>query len=300
MYLEHPGVGLLEVLELAEEAERRGFDLVAAGDGYAENFALVGALAARTSTVELFSAVVTPSRSPVTTALGAATVAELAPGRYRLGLGALARRWSESWHDLDGARPVERMRDFAAAVRAAWQGAPGRPATHSGPFYRIPSYERPTPPPEEEIPLYLAANRPRMIELAGEIADGAIFAFLHPADWLRTRGRELLGRAGRTVDVGLVLFCAVGDSTAAARDLLRPGLEFHMPNARDVFAGHGFEHVSDRMIDTLCLAGTPEEARAQLRRYDGAVDWVCLMPPMGLAPEVSREQVLWIMETFGR
>jgi alkanesulfonate monooxygenase SsuD/methylene tetrahydromethanopterin reductase-like flavin-dependent oxidoreductase (luciferase family) len=104
-------VSLADALRLAETAEGAGFGIVTTGEGPAETFSLVGALAMRTTSVELFSSTATWTRTPVTTALAASTVAELTGGRYRLGIGAMPRAWSEKWHDVDYARPVERMRD---------------------------------------------------------------------------------------------------------------------------------------------------------------------------------------------
>lgn len=260
--------------------------------------------------MELVTAIANWTRSPVTTALGASTLAELAPGRYRFGLGVIPPSWTRDWHGLDGTSPVERMRDFAGAVRAAWASGPGRPASHDGPFYRFAGYERPVEGQHGPIPLYLAGNRPRMIELAGEIADGAIFAFLHPAEWLRDTGVPLIERglaaAGRprsAIDVGHVVLCAVAGSEAEAYDLLRPGLAFHFPHFRDILAGHGFEagpagFVDDGVVEAMCIAGTPQQVRRKLRRYEGIVDWACLMPPVGLPPDVSREQVRRIIDAF--
>ncbi len=48
----------------------------------------------------------------------------------------------------------------------------------------------------------------------------------------------------------------------------------------------------------MCIAGTPQQVRDKLRRYEGIVDWPCLMPPLGLPPEVSREQVRRIIDAF--
>ncbi len=264
----------------------------------------------QTRRVELVTAIANWTRSPVTTALGASTLAELAPGRYRFGLGAIPPSWSQDWHGLDGSHPVERMRDFVAAVRAAWTSGPGRPAAHEGPFYSFRDYERPTEPAHGPIPLYLAGNRPRMIELAGEVADGAIFAFLHSAEWLREvglptveRGLARAGRSRSSFDVGHIVFCAVAGSEAEAYDLLRPGLAFHFPRFRDILADHGFADelhgaVSDRAVEAMCIAGTPQQVRDKLRRYEGIVDWPCLMPPLGLPPAVSREQVRRIIDAF--
>src|SRR5262249_34118924 len=115
----HPGVPLSDALDLAVAAEDAGLGLVAAGEAFGENFSLMGALAASTQRVELFTSIVGRTRTPVTTALAAATLQELSGGRYRLGLGSMPREWSEGWHGVAYDRLVERMRDYVAAVRTA-------------------------------------------------------------------------------------------------------------------------------------------------------------------------------------
>src|SRR5262249_34442267 len=162
--------------------------------------------------------------TPVTTALAAATVAELSGGRYRLGIGAMPRAWSEEWHDVDYSRPVERMRDYVAAIRTAWRQRPGAPVSHAGPFYRFRHYARdPAPPDEVPVPIYLAALRPRMSALTGEIAEGVILNVQHTKDWLRDvlwpalyEGLERGGREAADLDVGILVMCVVDDDRAAA------------------------------------------------------------------------------------
>ena len=134
------GYGCLELpesVELARRADAAGIGIIAAGDGFVENFSTMGAIAASTSRAELFTSVVGWTRTPVTAALAATTLQDLSRGRYRLGLGTMPREWSEGWHDVEYSRPVSRMRDYVAAIRAAWSARPGEPVDHTGPYYRI-------------------------------------------------------------------------------------------------------------------------------------------------------------------
>lgn len=326
MYLEHPGVNLREALSFAALAEQRGFGISAVGEGWEDNYALVGALCARTTQVEVVSAIATWTRTPVAAALAATTSAELSGGRYRLGLGAIPRSWSEAWHDIEYGDPVARMRDYVAAIRAAWRSRPGTPVDHEGPYYRFRGYERPSPPPEAAIPLYLGACRQRMTELAGEIADGIVLSSTLPLGWLRDvswpaleRGLEIAGRTRSGFDVGSVVFCAIGESTPEARDRMRPCVAHHAVRFPDITRGAGFETelgamhrglaagdpamlasgASDAMVEAMAVVGTREEAREKLLRYRGLIDWPVLMPPLGLSPTESREQIERIIETFG-
>ncbi len=326
MYLEHPGVGLREALAFAERAEQAGFGISAVGEGWEDNYALVGALAARTERVEIVSAIATWTRTPVAAALAATTSAELSGDRYRLGLGAIPREWSEDWHGIPYDDPVARMRDYVGAIRAAWSSRPGAPVTYSGSHYAFSGYERPGPPPAEPIPLYLGASRERMTELAGEVADGVVFSSILTTAWLRDvswpaleRGLARSGKSRDSLEVGSVVFCAIADDVAEARDLMRLCVAHHAARFPDITRKAGFaselepiaaaitagDHgaaaaaVTDQMVEETAVVGTPAEVRDKLARYESLVDWPVLMPPIGLPPETSREQIERIIDTFG-
>ena len=325
----HPGVPLAQALELAVSAEGAGLGLVAAGEGFGENFSLMGALAASTSRVELFTSVVGRTRTPVTTALGAATLQELSGGRYRLGLGSMPREWSEGWHGVSYDRLIARTRDYVAAVRAAYETTPGQPTDYDGPFYPFRGYERFAAAPLGSVPIYLAATRPAMTELAGEVADGIIFNTISSAEWLRhvliprlELGLERAGRDRTDFDVGVLLYCAISEDREEAVELAKSGLAFYfpIPYFADVLEYHGFTSeldrgrkaaarrdvpgmiaaVSDEMVEAIAVAGTPDEVPEKLRRYEGLVDWVELSAPLGHGPEGVVTMTRRIVEAFSR
>lgn len=322
-----PRIPLSEAMQLAEDAERAGFGIIATGEGFFESFSVMGALTQRIRTAELVTAVTTWTRTPVTTALAAATLAELSGGRYRIGLGTMPRGWNERWHDIDPSRPVERMRDFVAALRAALAAEPGHPVDHDGPFYRIRGYEPPSAHARIRVPLYLGATQRRMTELAGEIADGVVLNVVHSLDWLRDvalpalhAGLDRAGRRRTDLDAGLLVYCAIDEDEGRAFDLARSALAFYfdVPYFAHVLRHHGWNDelergrgalarndraaaaraVSDDMVEGMTIAGTPRDVRAKLARYEGQVDWVVLTTPLGNAPDVTREMTARILSTF--
>lgn len=323
----YPSLPLADTLALAEQAEAAGLGLLGAGEGFAENCSVMGALSARTRTPELFTSVIGWTRSPVTTALAATTLQELAGNRYRLGIGAMPRRWSEEWHDVEQAKPVARMRDYVAAIRAAWRSQPGLPVSHEGPYYRFTDYERLTPLAQEPPPLYLGVTLPRMTELVGEVADGAVFNTMTSATWLRdvslpalARGLAAAGRVRADVDLGRLLYCAVADTRAEALALVRPSLAFYLeiPYFGEVCERHGFEaelargraalargdvtaaaaSIGDEMVDAFALAGTPDEVRERIGAYAGLLDWIMLAVPLGHDEVTTRALAQRIVATF--
>jgi alkanesulfonate monooxygenase SsuD/methylene tetrahydromethanopterin reductase-like flavin-dependent oxidoreductase (luciferase family) len=230
-----PQVSLTESLRFAKEAEDAGFGIVSAGENSIENFSVLGALAMSTTNVELFSGIASWTRTPVTTAIGASTIDDLSGGRYRLGLGPMPRPWSEGWHDVEAAHPVDRMRDFVGAIRAAWRALPGRPVDYEGSFYRFRGFE-PIYGPERigAVPIYLAATRRRMARLGGEIGDGLIFNTMSSLEWVRDalwpqveRGLEASGRSRADLDTGIVRICIIDDDRARAFETGRNTLGFY-------------------------------------------------------------------------
>ena len=316
-------------IEVAREAEAAGLDMLAVGDGFNETTALMGALAARTRTVELISTIMSWTRTPVTTAQAGRTLQDLSGGRFRLGFGTMPREWSEQWHDIPADKPLARMRDYVAAVRAAGRARPGLPVSHQGPYYRFDGYEVRTHPHSPPAPISLAATRPRMSRLAGEVADGIAFNLINSDAYLREvlipaalAGLEQSARTRGDLDLGVLRFCSIDADPAAARDRARSALGYYftVPYLAEMLehaglhaelaagtaaaqAGDGVAMaaaVSDAMIATFALAGTAADVQAQLRGYAGALDWVLLCPPLAETPEATLEAARRIIEAFGR
>ncbi|MGQ7296740.1 LLM class flavin-dependent oxidoreductase [Quadrisphaera sp. KR29] len=192
-----------DALALAQRAEQLGYDAVWTSEAYGSDAVSVLAwLAGQTSTLGLGSAVLqVPARSAAATAMTAATLDGLSGGRFRLGLGVSGPQVSEGWHGVGFAAPLARTRAYVADVRRALAREPG---LHGPSRLRLA-----LPAPRPELPVLLAAVGPKNVELAGEVADGWLPAFLVPeaaTEQLEAlaRGRarcELPGGQERPLDV---------------------------------------------------------------------------------------------------
>jgi alkanesulfonate monooxygenase SsuD/methylene tetrahydromethanopterin reductase-like flavin-dependent oxidoreductase (luciferase family) len=322
----YPGVPAARTLELAEAAERAGFGILTSGDSIVEAFSTLGAVAARTSRVQLIAAIATWTRTPVTAALAATTVADLCDGRFALGLGTMPKDWSEQWHDIPYANPVGRMRDYVAAIRAAMSSAPGNPVSHDGPFYRIPRYER-IAAPAHQVPVYLSPTREKMAELSGEVADGAILNVTHTIPYLRDvqlpavqRGLDRAGRTRADIDLGQLVFTSISDDEQQALDWARPSLAFYFvaPYFQDILRHGGWDAeleagmaaaargdfpgmlaaMTDDIVRSVTLSGTPAQVREAARRYEGLIDWPLFSAPLGLPPDIAQGIAERIVDTF--
>ncbi len=218
--------------ELAREAERLGYDLVLAAEGYRSDAASVlGLVAGHTERIGLASGIMQiPARPPGTAALTAATLDALSNGRFRLGLGVSNPHVSDGWYGVRFDRPLERTREYVDIVRKALAGGPVR---YRGTHFSLPSYGNDDAPlhlfterPSTQVPVYLAGVGPRSLQLAGELADGWLSGFTTPEHVAKSVAEIHTGaeRAGRTLDdFAIVPFVAleVGDDIPEAANALR-------------------------------------------------------------------------------
>ena len=152
-------------LDWGELAERSGFDLLGCGDSQClvpELHVTLGALAVRTSRALLCSTVTNPvTRHPAVVASAFATVQQLAGGRARYCVGT-----GDSATAMVGEHPA-RMAEFAECCRAFRALTNGDEAEYRGKRFRL-EWEAPA------VPLFIAAEGPRMLHLAGELGDGVL------------------------------------------------------------------------------------------------------------------------------
>ena len=173
------GVSLAEHAEVAREAERLGYtdawSLEVDGVDCFTPLAVV-APATRLRVGTAIANVYT--RGPATLASSAAGLADLAPGRFCLGIGAGSQPIVEAWNGGAFSRPATRVREMAQFLRLALAG---ERVVFRGETFGVDGF-RLTKPPAEPVPIHVAALRPGMLRVAGEVGDGAILNWLAVED----------------------------------------------------------------------------------------------------------------------
>ena len=288
------GLAPAEVVECVKLAEDLGYESAWMAEGHAgDQFAILGACAAATTRIRLGTSISSVFvRSAPTIAMAAATVDHLSSGRFILGLGTSHREQVEPEHGVAFGRPTDRLRDTVEIVRTLLRDGA---VSHTGRVLSIERFDLWFTPIRREIPIYVAGLFPTMLEVCGEIAEGALLTWptldapRRAAEHV-SRGALRAGRDPRAIDIASLIPCAVAATRREALEILRPGLSFYagfFPRYNRLLAESGFpdavslikaawdrgDHegaaraVPDELIDAVAIAATPEDCRDRLERY---------------------------------
>ncbi len=275
------GVPAATLLDWAQAAEAGGYSGIWVPEisGH-DAVSTMAALAVRTSRALLGTGVIPVfSRPPVVLAQAAASLDDLSGGRFVLGIGAGGRAATEQWFATGWTDPFSRLEATVAAVRAAAAGEEVDVAWSGG---RSRRWRLAFPPVRKRPPVVLAALNPRMLALAGRLADGVLLNWL-PVDAVAgavgavRSAAEAAGRDPAAVVVAAYVRVHVGDLDGALDDL-RPQVRSYLelPTYAAMLRRAGIADV-DR------LAGAPAERRTELV----ARDTVAALVAAGSAGEVA-------------
>ena len=272
------GVGrsLDSALGRVARAEELGYESVFVTHiGGRDSITLLAAYAAATSRIRLGTGVIPIyARTPANMAQSFATLDEISGGRAIAGLGVSHKPVVEHWFDQSIDKPLAEMREYVAIVRAILHGEDPPPGEKFRTAFHLTGWE----PQRPDMPVYLAGLSPGMLRLAGEIADGVVLWLCNP-NYIRDvvvptvrEGREKAGRELDGFDIVAAVPSAVTDDPGAARERLRGELVpyFNLPYYRKMLGLSGLDPdagPTDEFLDLLGAIGSPDEARASVRRY---------------------------------
>ncbi|HVL89204.1 MAG TPA: LLM class flavin-dependent oxidoreductase [Actinomycetota bacterium] len=280
--------------------EIAGFPHIAGRDA----LTTLAAIGPRTSRIKLATGIVPIyTRTPVTMAQEAGTIAEATGNRFVLGIGTGHAALVESWHGQTFESPLAAMRDYVTIVRSLFRDAS---VQHDGERFRAAFGFLGFRPPES-IPIMIGALGPKMLRLAGELADGAILWLSSPQHIREVvvpnlrAGAAAGSRSAHELSIFPCLFAAPGPDRASARDAIRRQLVPYLtlPFYRDMLIASGFgddlegfadrlgdgdlpgalSALSDRMIDSIAATGSPEQIAETLYAF---VEAGATMPGVGV------------------
>jgi 5,10-methylenetetrahydromethanopterin reductase len=312
IFLDRPS--LREQVELVRYAEQRGFESAWVCETRLVRDAMtpLAAFAQATSRIRLATGVVNNwTRTAGLMAMTLATLHELSGGRVMMGIGAY-------WDPLARNQGIRRrkhlsaMREYVTVVRRLLAM---ETVTYDGEVVKVQDLRldlgEGTAREAKDVPIYIGATGPRMLELAGEIGDGVFHNFFTSVGYLQQSlqrveaGAMRAGRSMKEIDMPQMLAVAMSGDAEAARDAARHAVTMYLgqqphigkasgvserviQSVHDAMGGWppkegGIEAamslVGDDIVDLLSVAGTPAMCRERVQEYvDAGASYPVLCP----------------------
>jgi alkanesulfonate monooxygenase SsuD/methylene tetrahydromethanopterin reductase-like flavin-dependent oxidoreductase (luciferase family) len=300
------------IVQAAILADELGFEVFSVPEGWGlDSTPILTEIALRTRRIRPVSGVLSVwGRTPATLAMTAATLSQVACGRFVLGLGASTRALTEGFHDRPFKEPADVLRATITRVRALLAGEPALLADGSG---ARPIRLGQTAVPD--LPIWVAALGNRTVQIAAELADGWMPVFVTRERVLATRCKlgELREAAGirtlpLTVAAGPVAMA--DEDTESARRTVAAVIAWYLCAMGDIYnrsvasQGYGPEvhaiqaanpnprphagvipNEAEAVLEQFAAYGRAADVGSQLEAWDSAADIVLITLPAGLAWE---------------
>lgn len=315
------GMSPQDIVECVKLAEELGYESAWVAEGHGgDQFSVLTACALATEKIKLGTSITSVFvRTAPTIAMAAASVDYFSNGRFILGMGTSHKVQVEPEHGLEFTKPVQRLRECVDIVRGILKDSD---VNYHGEIYDIDRFDLWFEPLRKEIPIYVAAVFPKMLEICGEISQGAILTWCtldhaELAAWHVGIGARNAGRVPGDVEVASLLPCAVSDNRESARDLMRQPIASYagrFPRYRKLMVDAGFPDeiekvrvawqagniqeslnlVPGALIDKIGLVGTADEVQEKLADYRKAGITLPIVSPRFIG-DGAKEQALEII-----
>ena len=324
--------GSADFTKTVQKYEERGLAGLEVPQVYGSPFVPLAAAATVTKRVQLATGIaIGLTRSPFETAMTALDLDHLSQGRFILGLGTGPMHFTQGYYGMPYDKPVSRLREVVQIFRQVEEGArTGKMKAWNGKCYQLKfhGYEPTAPPYRERIPVWIAALRERMCELAGEVGDGLIGHPVWSIEWALGQAQKSLavgaarvGRDPSTIHFQPWVMASIDRDPHVALNEARPSVAFYGGIAlyHSFFAAHGFTAearklqeasnsmsaaqaaslVPDEMARTFVACGTPDQVRERIEPLWQRANSMMIVPPSwGLSPEQYAAKTAAIAETF--
>jgi len=239
---------------------------------------------------------------------------------------------NEGWYGQPfEPRSATKMKECLALIRKIWASHKGLGVRFDGEFYRIniPAFVRPRVV-RDCIPIYLAAVQKGMLRTVGEVADGLVghplYSRKYISEFIKPNlevGAKRAGRSLKDIDIATLLITSVSHDRQQAIQDAKTQIAFYasVKSYEGILNLHGWEQqklaiwehfktfnlprmaeaVTDDMVEQIAIAGTPNECREQLKKWEGLIDLPILYTPTaGVRAERVMENHRLIVETFAQ
>jgi F420-dependent oxidoreductase-like protein len=279
-----------KMVEQAQQAEDVGFDSIWTAESWGNDaFGFATWMAAHTKKVRIGTGIVQmAARTPVATAMAAATIDHLSGGRFILGLGVSGPQVVEGWYGQPSARPLARTREYIEVIRRALARDEG-PLDFQGEFYQHPfrgegsvGLGKPLKmmihPLRKDIPIFLGAEGPKNVTMTAEIADGWLPLYYSP--WRQEVYADQLAAAKPGFEITALVNFTITDDVAAGLLPVKGALGFYIGGM-----GAKGQNYHTKLMQRM---GYEEEAlKIQDLFFEGKRDEAILAVPDAFADEIS-------------
>lgn len=307
------GPSLADTIQRMTWAEENGYtDAWFSDSGAPDTLTQIAAVAHHTQNLRIGVAV-TPvyTRTPAVIAASANVIGQVLPGRFVLGLGSSSQTIMGAWNNIPLEKPVTRVKETAQLVRSMLSG---EKSNFDGVTLKSHGYRQ--APIDNPPPIYLAALRPKMIEMAAEHGDGVIFNLWPKGALPKMMEHVAIGakRAGKdpaSVEIVNRAMVLVTDDVEDGRNRFRaqfaPYYATPVYNAFLAWAGYDSAAntitegwaakdraktggaLTDELIDEIAIIGDEDAVRERIRHdADGGVHTHILAPMTGNEEEAMR------------
>ena len=285
------GISLADHPSLFREAEALGYTDFWSYEADVDPWAPLAVAALSTDRATLGTAIVGAfTRGPGIIALAAQAMAELAPGRFCLGIGSGSNVTVERWNGGRFEKPLTRVTEVVQAVR---QALDGQAMQIEGQTLSVGGF-RLGRPIAARVPIYVAALQERMVRQAVRVSDGIITNWLSAKDVRKVADvvRDEAGACGKdpaSVEIACRIFVCPTSEPERARESFRRAVTAYLnvpvyrrfqewlgrePDLREMHVRWdigdrkgALAAVPDETVADLAVVGTPEQCRAGIQAY---------------------------------
>jgi alkanesulfonate monooxygenase SsuD/methylene tetrahydromethanopterin reductase-like flavin-dependent oxidoreductase (luciferase family) len=244
------GATIDRIRAISMEADKLGYDYLWIPEAWGlEVFSTIGNLLGDTSRIKIGAGVVNVfSRSAAVIGMGCATLDQIAPGRFALGLGSSGRALIESWHGVKFEEAFKRTEEYVEVIKKV---ARGEQVDFDGEILNLHRFRLYSKPVSGDLEIYLGAMGDKNLSIAGKICDGAILT-MYPISKLDSAQSLVAG--GKKVFAYIHLAITESDEeTKNARDEVARNIAFYVGSMGGYYARNlrrlGFQRSVEKIIE---------------------------------------------------
>lgn len=317
-------LSIRDLIPYVRKAEELGFESVWMAEDYFYRNAILSlaTFALATDKIKLATGIINPvTRDPALIAMTFANLDEISQKRAIIGLGSSLRlRIYE--HHFRRVSSLTAMKECVEVIRALLSG---KRVTYEGSIFKIENIRLGVKPSRANIPIYIGAMGPKMLQLAGEIADGVLLTAGATREYIKfaveniKNGANRAGRKPEDVDIASFVIFSVSKDPEVAKEAITREIAFlvtlpamdHVLRASELLntenvrtirklgqkgeMSKAAEHVSEDLVNSLAVCGKPQECLEKLEELRSSGLGLPIIVPIG-----KRDNIKMALDLFAK